>query len=147
MHHTGANGDAAGAFVTFPHVGQGGSLHVRIQRAPIQITVCGREGESAWPLTPAPPPHTHTNTHTQIKSAWIDHTELRVEAPPSAPALEVTETKPTGGEPGAVVVSDARLNFAPNALLGETNAAQKRRGFDLKYMHSVGRLGPTNPNF
>lgn len=43
-----------------------------------------------------------------------------MEAPPDAPALEVTESAGGGrkGEPGAVVVSDAKLNFAPNALLG-----------------------------
>lgn len=66
---------------------------------------------SSNPTISTTPPH-------QIKSAWIDHTELSVEAPPDAPALEVTEAGGGGGEPGAVVVSDAKLNFAPNALLG-----------------------------
>lgn len=42
-----------------------------------------------------------------------------MEAPASAPALEVAETGPTGqgGGFGALEVSDAKLNFSPNALL------------------------------
>lgn len=133
-HHThfqtGPGVDESGnGAVTFPNVGQGGCLHVRILRVPIQIKVrivlvgsCQRVCMCATLY------HAHTHLYSprdtgQIKSAWIDHTELRVEAPPSAPALEVTEeagSTTTRGEPGAVVVSDAKLGFAPNALLGKS---------------------------
>lgn len=128
-YNTGAAADKDGgpAFVTFPNVGQGGSLHLRIQRVPIQIQVgcacMGRLGtQTGRPLIRSTPFLPFLPLTPQIKSAWIDHTELRVEAPPSAPALEVADSSTGEGEPGALVVSDARLNFAPNALLGTAYA-------------------------
>jgi len=78
-------------------LGQGSSFSVRLHRVPAQIS---------------------------ITSGWIDHTELRIDTPPHAPALDVQVLRGNGAKGiskeestlSTLSVSDAKILLPPDAL-------------------------------